>query len=131
MSVVDEFDTGAVEGLQGPIAMRDPRFLALTAQDKLSLVNFFYSPVYQVVLKLFQGEVEKAETSHFKKWADKDLFERTGIFAVAMRIGFERVQDEIARQVEEFAAEVDFIKKKQELAGMPLEQQIEKQIQEG
>jgi hypothetical protein len=121
-SVLNEFETGPVEGLQ-PIAMRDPNFLKLTPGDKVILANFYSSPAYAVIMKLMEGEVEKAETDHLKSWRDEVLFQRTGIFAVAMRIFMERVQMEVNRQVEEFAGEVDFARnKKKELETSPEEQ---------
>ncbi|SRR6266568_629247 len=123
MSVLEEFETGPVEGLK-PIALRDPRFLELTPQDKVTLAQFNNSPAHQVMLKLMAGEVEKAETDHFKKWQDEALFERSGLFAVAMRVFLERLQAEIQRQVEEFAGEVDFIKKQKEVLETSPEEQI-------
>ena len=125
MSVLEEFETGPVEGLM-PIAMRDSKFLQLTPQDKVILVNHIHSPAYQVYLKLAEGELEKMETAHFQVWKDREAFERTGLFAVAARIFVERLGQEMQRQVEEFAGEVEFAKTKKEL----LEKSPEEQIQE-
>jgi len=124
-SVLNEFETGPVEGLK-PIAMRDPNFLKLTPGDKVVLANFYSSPAYAVLLKLMEGEIEKAETGHFKKWQDQDLFQRSGIFCVAMRTFMERLQTEIQRQVEEFAGEVEFAR----TTKSQLEKSPEEQIQD-
>lgn len=125
MGVLDEFETGPVEGLM-PIAMRDPNFLKLTPQDKVILAQFANSPAHAVFLKLAEGEIEKAETAHFKVWKDEAEFQRSGIFAVAMRVFLERLSAEIQRQVEEFSGEVQFAKQKK----AQLEKSPEEQIQE-
>jgi hypothetical protein len=122
-SVLNEFENGPVQGLQ-PIAMRDPNFLKLTPSEQVILVNWVNSPAYAVFLKLFEGEIEKSETAHFRVWQDEAAFQRTGIFAVAMRIGLERVTAEVHRQVEEFSGELEFLKKKKEVAAKSPEQQI-------
>ena len=127
MSVLDEFETGPVEGLV-PIAMRDPNFLQLTPQDKVILAQFANSPAHAVFLKLAEGEIEKAETDHFKTWKDKKEFQRTGIFAVAMRIFLERLSAEIQRQVEEFSGEVEFAKQKKAQLQKSPEQQIQEEF---
>ena len=122
MSVLDEFDTGPAAGL-APAVVREHKNIELTPQDKVTLVQFYHSNNYQVVLKLMEGEITKAETDHFKRWRDKDEFERTGLLAVSMRIFFERIQTEINRQVEEFAGELEFARsKKKELETSPEEQ---------
>lgn len=125
MGVLDEFETGPVEGLM-PIAMRDPNFLKLTPQDKVILAQFANSPAHAVYLKLAEGELEKMETAHFKVWQDKEAFDRTGLFAVAARVFVERLGAEMQRQVEEFSGEVQFAKQKK----AQLEKSPEEQIQE-
>src|SRR5215469_2626719 len=125
-SVLDEFNTGPAEGLM-PVAMRDPRYLELNSQEKLVLATFLGSPAYHVLFKLFEGEVQKAETEHFQKWRDKKEFHRTGLFAVSMRIAMERIQREINRQVEELSGEFQYVKNKQEQAGKSLEDQIQEE----
>lgn len=126
-SVLNEFETGPVEGLL-PIKMRDPESLKLTPSEQVILTQWVNSPAYAVFVKLVEGEIEKAETFHFQKWQDKEMFERTGLFAVAMRIGFERVQKEMQRQVDEFAGELQFLKNKKEVAGTSPEEQIQQQL---
>ncbi len=123
MGVLDEFETGPAEGLL-PIAMRGPEALKLSSAEMVLLVQGVNSPFYSVLMKLFQGELEKMETSHFKVWQDKEAFERTGIFAVAARVFLERMGTEIQKQVEEFSGELEFVKKKKELMTQSLEQQI-------
>jgi hypothetical protein len=125
---IEEFETGPVEGLQVPIAMRDPRFLKLSSTEKVTLANWYGTPAYQVWMKLSQGEIEKLETSHFQNWKDKEAFERTGLLAVSARIFFERIQNECTRQMDEFSGEVEFIKQKKDLLGTSLEDQVKKEF---
>ncbi len=47
MSIMDEFETGSVEGLQ-PIAMRDPNALKFSPQDLVILATWVTSPAYKV-----------------------------------------------------------------------------------
>lgn len=123
MGVLDEFETGPAEGLL-PIAMRGPDSLKLSPAEMVLLVQGVNSPFYAVLMKLFEGELEKLETTHFKTWKDKEAFERTGLFAVAARIFLERAGEEIRKQSDEFAGELEFIKKKKEQLTQSLEQQI-------
>lgn len=126
-NVLEEFEDGpSQEPAEGLLfSTSDSKFIQLTPQDKVTLVQFYHTRAYAVVLKLMEGEITKAETEHFKKWRNKEEFERTGVFAVAMRTFYERIQTEINRQVEEFAGEVEFAKvKKQELLTSPEEQII-------
>lgn len=124
----EEFETGPVEGLQVPIAMRDPRFLKLSSTEKVTLANWYGTPAYEVWVKLSQGEIEKLETAHFQNWKDREAFERTGLLAVSARIFFERIMSECTRQMEEFSGEVEFIKQKKDLLGTSLEDQIKQEF---
>lgn len=126
-NVLNEFETGPVEGLM-PIAMRDPNNLKLTPQEMVVLANFIGSPAHAVFLKLVQGEIEKAETAHFRAWKDEAEFQRTGLFAVAMRIAIERLQTEMSRQIEEFRGELEFTKIKKTQAALSPEEQIQKEF---
>lgn len=123
MGVMDEFETGPVDGLR-PIAMRDPTELQLSPQDLIILANWVSSPAYRVFQKLSEGIIEKTETGHFQNWKDKEAFERTGLIAVSQRMFYEQIQQEAKRQVEEFAGELDFARKKKEGLEKSLEEQI-------
>lgn len=128
MGIMDEFETGPVEGLK-PIAMRDPYALQLTPQDLVILAGWVRSPAYAVWQKLSEGVIEKAETAHFQNWKDREAFERTGLVAVAQRMFYEQLQQEAKKQVDEFAGEIDFARKKQELLKTSPEDQILKEFQ--
>jgi hypothetical protein len=123
-----EFDTGPVAGLQTPIRMRDPRFLQLTTQEKLVIAQWYGSPAYLVWQKLSEGELEKLETAHFQNWKEEETFQRTGLFAVAARAYFEKIQLECQRQVEEFSGELDFIKQQKELLQTSPEDQVKNEF---
>ena len=124
----EEFETGPVEGLQVPIAMRDPRFLKLSSTEKVTLANWYGTPAYEVWVKLSQGEIEKLETAHFQNWKDREAFERTGLLAVSARIFFERIMSECTRQMEEFSGEVAFLKQKKDLLNTSLEDQVKQEF---
>ena len=128
MGIMDEFETGPVEGLK-PIAMRDPYALQLTPQDLVILANWVNSPAYAVWQKLSEGVIEKTETAHFQNWKDKEAFERTGLVAVSQRMFYEQVQCEIKKQVDEFAGEIEFARKKVEMMKVSPEEQIVKEFQ--
>ena len=125
---IEEFETGPVEGLQVPIAMRDPRFLKLSSTEKVTLANWYGTPAYEVWVKLSQGEIEKLETAHFQNWKDREAFERTGLLAVSARIFFERIMSECTRQMEEFSGEIEFVKQKKDLLGTSLEDQVKREF---
>jgi len=128
MGIMDEFETGPVEGLK-PIAMRDPYALQLTPQDLVILANWVASPAYRVWQKLSEGLIEKSETSHFQNWKDKEAFERTGLVAVSKRMFYEEQQHEAKKQVDEFAGEIEFARKKVEMMKVSPEEQIVKEFQ--
>ncbi len=123
MSLMDEFETGPVEGLQ-PIAMRDPEALQFSPQDLVTLATWVTSPAYRVWQKLCEGMIEKRETAHFSNWKDREAFERTGLVAVSARIFYEQVQMEAKRAVEEFSGELDFARIKKEQMRVSPEQQV-------
>ncbi len=125
MSVLDEFQDGpSADPVPGLAPIGDRRFVALTPQDKVTLAQFSSSPAYAVLFKLIYGEVEKAETEHFRKWRSEEEFHRTGIFAVGMRVFAERLEAEIGRQVDEFSGELEFLRDKKKLNDTPLEDRI-------
>lgn len=88
--------------------------LQLTDNEKVALANWAGSNEYKVFLRLAEGIIEADETKHFKCWKDKEVFERTGLVAVAQRIFFERLQKEVNVQLEEFQGELEFLKTEQE-----------------
>lgn len=128
MSVLDEFETGPAEGLV-PISMKGPDSLKLAPSEQVLLVQGVHSPFYAILMKVFQGELEKLETAHFKTWKDKEAFERTGLLAVSARIFLERSEKEVLHQIEEFSADIDFAKKKKEILKTSLEDQIRQEFQ--
>ena len=127
MSVMDEFETGPVEGLQ-PIAMRDPHALQLSPNDLVILANWVSSPAYKVWQKLSEGVIEKLETAHFQNWKVEADFQRTGLVAISARLHYEQVQLEAKRAVEEFAGELDFARIKKEQVKTSPEQQIQNEF---
>jgi hypothetical protein len=127
MGIMDEFETGPVEGLQ-PIAMRDPLALKLSPQDLVVLATWVSSPAYKVWQKLSEGVIEKLETAHFKNWKDQDDFQRTGLVAVSARMHYEQVQLEATRAVEEFSGELDFARLKQKQLRVSVEEQIQNEF---
>ena len=127
MSVMDEFETGPVEGLQ-PIAMRNPETLKFTPQDLVILATWVTSPAYKVWQKLSEAVIEKQETAHFSNWKDAEAFQRTGLVAVAARMHYEAVQREAKAAVEEFAGEIDFARIKKDQVKTSPEQMILNQI---
>jgi len=60
---------------------------------------------YSAYLRIQEGELEKLETEHMQNWRDKDLFERTGLIAVAARTFYERCQIEVNYHAAEFHGE--------------------------
>jgi hypothetical protein len=54
-----------------------------------------------------EGEIEKFETEHMQAWKNKELFERTGLVAVAARSFYEKVQVEINYHASEFIGEME------------------------
>lgn len=75
-------------------------------------------PMYLVLLRLFEGELEKLETDHLKHWKDKEMFDRTGIVAVAARTFYERIQREVNYQAEEYQANRMAVQQEQEAEEM-------------
>ena len=96
--------------------------IELTDAEQQLLATLPGMPAYQVFIKLMEAEIIKAETDHFRAYADKEAFERTGLIAVAMRLLFERSQKEVARQLEaqlagQRAAQIE--KRQEEVAKNP------------
>jgi hypothetical protein len=106
---MEDFETIA-QGLQ----MARPKAL-VQANDHLTLSHEEGAAVsrlpnsigYNVLLRLMEGELEKLETEHMRAYLDKELFERTGLMAVAARRFYERVQQEVNYQGSEFLGNVE------------------------
>lgn len=64
-------------------------------------------PLYDVLLQIMEGVLETLETEHLQNWKDKELFDRTGIAAVASRMFFERLQREVNHHLEQFAGRIE------------------------
>jgi hypothetical protein len=124
----NEFDLQPLaQGLR-PKTTEAFKHLALNANEKLILARFAASQEYNVFLKLAMGEIEKAETEHFQSWKNKELFERSGLIAVAQRLFLERLGSEIRHQVDEFAGEVEFARTTKEISQMSPEEFIERNV---
>ena len=89
--------------------------LGFECPGEVGLVQWYGTSAYNVFVKIANGEIEKAETRHFQNWKDKEVFERTGLIAVALRMFFETLQQEFNHHVDEFRGEVAFAKQTEEL----------------
>ena len=94
--------------------------LRLTAAEMAAIATLPNSPLYQVILRVMEGELTKLETAHMQKWGDRESFDRSGLIAVAARIFFESVQKEINYQTEEYLGiQLEQEAKQEELATTP------------
>lgn len=84
--------------------------LQLTENEKVMLANWARSAEYNIFLRLAEAIIEVNETKHFQLWKDKEVFERTGLVAVAQRDFFEQLQKEVNKQYEEFEGELEFLR---------------------
>ena len=102
---MEDFESVA-QGLQaqprGRAAMTKNDHLTLTSSEAVIVARLPNSLEYNVILRIMEGELEKMETSHMQNYLDKDLFERTGLMAVAARMFYERIQHEINYHSAEF-----------------------------
>lgn len=78
--------------------------LVLSHPEASTVARLPNSPEYNVILRIMEGEIEKLETAHMKCWQDKELFERTGLIAVAARGFYEKTQQEINYHSSEFVS---------------------------
>ena len=83
-------------------ALQKNEHLALSHAEAAVVSRLPNSTEYNAILKIMEGEIEKLETEHMQNWKDKDLFERTGLVAVAARTLYERFQIEINFHSSEF-----------------------------
>lgn len=88
--------------------------VALTPSEKIELVQWSTSKSYEVFLKLAESVITISETRHFQSYKDRELFERTGLIAVAQRMFFEALQKTVAVQYAEFKGEMAFAKQQKE-----------------
>jgi hypothetical protein len=71
------------------------------------LAQFPNSTDYNITLKILEGECEKLETDHMRQYKDKELFERTGLIAVAARLLYEKYMKEVNYHAAQFASMVE------------------------
>ena len=100
--------------------------LQLTENEKVMLANWARSAEYSIFLRLAEALIEVSETQHFKSWRDKEVFERTGLIAVAKRDFFEQIQKEVNTQYSEFQGELEFLRTEQELQTESPEEAIQR-----
>lgn len=103
--------------------------IEFNSTEKSLLASGSTSPFYQLILRLMEGEIEKAETEHFRAYRDREQFDRLGVVAVAMRIFFERVQTEIDYQRDEYFGEVEQQQADEELKKIPAVELVRRQAQ--
>jgi hypothetical protein len=91
----------------------------------MALVNRWpNSPDYNVLLRIMEGVIEKMETKHMQSWRDKELFERSGLVAVAARGFYGEVQQEINYHSSEFLGNIAQEELNKEVAQMSPEEFI-------
>jgi len=100
--------------------------LQLTDTEKVMLASWARSTEYSVFLRLAEAIIEVTETKHFQLWKDKEVFERTGLVAVAQRDFFEQLQKEVNTQYSEFQGELEFLRTEQELQNESPEEAIQR-----
>ncbi len=100
--------------------------LQLTDTEKVMLASWARSTEYSVFLRLAEAIIEVTETKHFQLWKDKEVFERTGLVAVAQRDFFEQLQKEVNTQYSEFQGELEFLRTEQELQTESPEEAIQR-----
>ena len=87
------------------------------SQDEAAIASRLpNSSEYNFVLRVLEGEIIKLETEHMQNWRDKDLFERTGLVAVASRMLYERFQSEINYHSSEYLGAQEAYEVEQEVA---------------
>jgi len=124
----------AIPGAIKPIAtVKSDRFQHkdFTMNEVQMLADLAGMPHYQILLRLMEGEVERGETDHMKAYKDKELFERTGLIAVAQRIFFERVQKEIEHQKMELQGLLEEQQVSEQLKQVPLEELMKESVRQG
>ena len=90
--------------------------LVITADESAIASRLPNSNEYNFVLRVLEGEIIKLETEHMQNWRDKELFERTGLVAVASRMLYERFQSEINYHSSEYLGAQEAYEVEQEVA---------------
>jgi hypothetical protein len=90
--------------------------LVITADESAIASRLPNSSEYNFILRVLEGEIIKLETEHMQNWRDKELFERTGLVAVASRMLYERFQSEINYHSSEYLGAQEAYEVEQEVA---------------
>ena len=98
--------------------------LVITPDESAIASRLPNSSEYNFVLRVLEGEIIKLETEHMQNWRDKDLFERTGLVAVASRMLYERFQSEINYHSSEYLGAQEAYEVEQEVAELSPEEFI-------
>lgn len=110
---MEDFEEVAL-GLQTKPAKKTPsvyEHIKMSENERSLISRLPGTPLYNTILRLMEGEIEKLETIHLQSWRDKELFNSTGLIAVAARLSFEAFQKEVLYQTEEVLG----IKKNEEI----------------
>ena len=98
--------------------------LVITAGESAIASRLPNSAEYNFILRVLEGEIIKLETEHMQNWRDKDLFERTGLVAVASRMLYERFQSEINYHSSEYLGAQEAYEVEQKVAELSPEEFI-------
>lgn len=112
-----------------PVRVQDDH-LVLSHPELSTIARLPNSPEYNVLLRIMEGEIEKLETTHMKVWRDKELFERTGLIAVAARGFFESIQVEVNYHSTQFIGDVEADAIDKQVADMTPEEFIRKAFEQ-
>jgi len=107
---MDDLEFLAQELSQPPLVKEKGRpqaHLPLSQSDLALAARLPNSSEYDLILRIFEGELQKLETEHMQSYRDKETFERTGLIAVSGRLLFERLQNEINFHSSEFRGELE------------------------
>ena len=129
----DDFETIAlsIKTPKAPKVPKGDRFqhVAFTSVQIQQLAQLTQMPVYEALLLLIEGEVEKSETDHFRAYLDPEKFTRLGLIAVANRIQFERIQKEMQHLYAEYEGSLEEGKLEQELAAISPEEMMKRSVE--
>lgn len=117
------------QGIRRPYAaprVLENDHLKLSPEERPLAARVPNSSEYNFILRILEGELEKLETEHMRTWKDKDLFERTGIVAVAARTLYERLQIEMNYHASMYEGELEAAVAEQSAAEMTPEEFIRK-----
>lgn len=125
---MEDFEKIAL-GLQPPRAKAQQarhEHIPLSHPEASALMQAPNSLLYNVILRIMEGEIEKMETEHLSVWKKKEEFERTGLVAVSARLFYERVQKEINFQISEFIGNEEARTEEEKVKQMSPEELIRK-----